>query len=1070
VHSLRLAARRSGAQSGLLATVGAVALVLTALIVGLTGYLDFSATANTRAFVADAGPTASGLRVETKLGDNPEAQTAAAEALFARELDGIPMTVTRTLTDYPLPAALDGEQLRLPDGREARVTPSSDTDIASFATLVEGAWPSAASGDTISGALQADAAQRLGLHVGDVLALGTGATQRLVTIAGTWRANDSGGQRWFGDPGVATGNAVAAGDGTPSFGPLIVDESVLPEFGPDPFVHWVIAIDPHRVTPDDLETLRAVATSLRQDIIDEGTIGKGDILVEGTLAETVSTIQRGLGSVRGVTPIGILLAALIGLIALAQLARLLTLARRPEIALLRSRGASAAWLAVGGVVEALVVAGASCVLGFLAGVELLVLLFGAGAAALAEWLYAVAVGIAVVLLFGAAALREAVRISRRDTIDDSGRARAAATIGTAVLAVAAAAVAVWQSMLYGSPLVTSASGRTAVDPLIVVAPALALVAIALVLLVAFGPFALAWQRIAVRRPRLQPSYSARQVARGIGSYAVAVLVVTLAVGGLVLAAGYSGSWRTLGERAAEVTTGADARVDLPDSGFSLVTPTPLTGAEFRGVDRVDDATPVFSTALSIGDNDTARLTAVPATAIDSVVTRAGGAIDTKELDDLLGGYQQEGIALPAGTSSISLEASVLVTDQFSFDQPFATTGTATVTLWFQNEAGALASTSFTPIVLDSIAPGATEVVPLEFGLPAADGPWWLTAAELSTRAESGWIAVTLSGLTATTDSGTQEVAFDASSWGITTLNSTSSGWDPKPDSLTMNLPGNRMRDAEMRFMQVPGGDVAPGFLVGYGPDPIPVVVSTALADAYDLAVGDRLDLRYAGSGLTITSTVAGIMPTLPGIQTANLVFADLNRLNHYVLMGSPIVLRANQVWLATDGPVDLDNALPAGATVVTPATATDDSFAAPAELALWVAALGCLLLAAISLGAVVLTVVRARRGEVAVLRAVGLSARQQSRSRLGELTAVVLLSVVFGTLGGVAVAALTVANLARSAVLGIPGGLRAVLDFALVPGGILLGGALVVMLVIVGLSAHAVRRQALDTDTRIETR
>src|SRR5690606_11573816 len=128
---------------------------------------------------------------------------------------------------------------------------------------------------------------------------------------------------------------------------------------------------------------------------------------------------------------------------------------------------------------------------------------------------------------------DSIRLARRDAVDDSGRSRTAATVGTTVLALAAAGLAVWQSLLYGSPLITDASGHTSVNPLAVVAPTLALIAIALVVLVIFGPLTAAWQRIAAARRGLQPSYSARQVARGLSSYAVAVLVVALGVGGLV---------------------------------------------------------------------------------------------------------------------------------------------------------------------------------------------------------------------------------------------------------------------------------------------------------------------------------------------------------------------------------------------------------------------------------------------------------------------------------------------------------------------------------------------------------
>ena len=1068
---MRLAIRRSTAQAGLLATAGAVALVLTALVVGLTGYLDFSAAASTRAYFANATPTASGVQVETKLGDDPAAQSAAADALFTREFGSGLVDITRTLTDFPLPATLDGEQLTIA-GREARITPSSDAGLADHATLVDGAWPGAASGDgtvesPYAGVLQAEAAKQLGFTVGDVLELGASGSTTFVEIVGTWRPEDAGDSRWFSDPGVATGNAIPAGDGTESFGPLMVDEAVLPTLGPIPFVHWTIAVAADRVTPGDLPTLGSVATNLRQAIIDDGTIGKGDILVTGSLAETTMTVQRGLNSVRGVTPVGILLAALIGLIALVQLARLLSLARRPENALLRSRGASGQWLTLTGAAEAVVVAILGCALGFAAGAGALLGLFGGSALAFAPWEFAALVGVAVLVIYGTTAFLDSIRLARRDEVDDSGRARTAATMGTAVFAVAGAGVAVWQSLLYGSPIVTSASGRTVVDPLIVVAPALALVAIALVLLVAFGPLTFAWQRIATGHPRLQPSYSARQVARGIGSYAVAVLVITLAVGGLVTASAYSGSWRSLGDRNAQLTAGADIRITLTDSNFPLAEAEPVTGAEFLGVLGVTDAAPVFSTPLTIGEGDAGRLTGIPAPAIDTAVNDASGAVDTAGLDAKLGGFALRGIELPAGATSINLNATLRILGVGSA-APTPTKGYVQSRLWFQSLDGGIVATPFLRVELEGLPAGEPTTTPLRFDLEPTSNPWWLVAIDYTARADAGRLETTYGDLTATTPSGTEHIQFDTRSWGIQPPVAFDTGRSMHQDGLELRLPGEGSLSVGIRLTDV--GATSPTQDGYFMPVPVPVAVSEELAGYYDLSVGDPFDLRFAGSGLVVKATIVSVEPALPGAQSTNMVLADLNALTNFLLRVSPVVPSANQVWLSTDRPVSVGHALPDGATVVTPATATDNSFATPAELALWVVAIGSLLLAAISLAAVALTVSRARRGEVAVLRAVGLSARQQSRSRLAELTAIVLLSAFFGLLGGLIVSALTTANLARSAVLAVPRGLPATLEFALTPGGTLLAIALAVMLGIAGLSAAGVRRQAFDTDERLETR
>jgi ABC-type antimicrobial peptide transport system permease subunit len=138
--------------------------------------------------------------------------------------------------------------------------------------------------------------------------------------------------------------------------------------------------------------------------------------------------------------------------------------------------------------------------------------------------------------------------------------------------------------------------------------------------------------------------------------------------------------------------------------------------------------------------------------------------------------------------------------------------------------------------------------------------------------------------------------------------------------------------------------------------------------------------------------------------------------------------------------------------------------------ATWIAAVGVAVLALLGVGMTAVAGLHARRGEVVVLRAVGLSARQQSAARLREVLSVVGLAVLFGLLSGAAVSWLTIVGLAKSAVVGVPPGLQGTLQVALVAGGGLLAAAIVVMLLIALRSSSRVRHQALDTDERLETR
>lgn len=1085
MHSTRLAARRSRAQAGLLSTVGAVALVLTALVVGLIGYLDFSGTVSTRELVAHSDATARSIRVETELGSDPAAQNARAMKVFDSEFSGVPITVTRTLADYPLPVTHDGTQLTLDTGDEARITPATDPQLQQNAALVDGQWADASSGggsagSPASGVLQADAAQQLNLHVGDVLVLGTGSDAKSITIVGTWRPKDAKDSRWFSEQGVATGNATAAGDGTASFGPLMIDETLIPSLGPTPSVRWTLALDAQELTPDELDHAGLAATSLLARLTAERSLTNGEITVDGTVAHTAAAVHANLESVRGVTPVGTLLVVLIGIITLVQLARLLSLARRPENALLRSRGASAAWLTSAGVSEAAVIAFLSCGVGFVVAAIALGVTFGASAVPFAPWEFAMLAALVVLVTFGTAAFLDSIRLAKRDAIDDSGRARTAATLGTTTLALAAAGVAVWQSLLYGSPLVTDASGRISVNPLAVVAPTLALIAFALLLLLMFGPLAASFQRIAARRRRLQPSYSARQVARGLGSYAVAVLVVTLSVGGLVVASAYSGSWRTLSEHNAELITGADARVMLNNSDFPKAGSTLTAGSEFLTIPGVTAAAPVFSTPISIGDSDTGRITALPQSAMESVVTNAGGALDVKALARALNAPDSTGVALPEGTTSISLSADVGPAD-FAPLHGRTPAGWAQSSVWLHDADGTLITASFPRVDLSELGSGSSLNQVLHVDLPLTEKQWWLTGIDFLVHVDDGYFAVHYSSLDATTSSGTTHVAFDTTKWGATTMNSLGFSSENGVDGLTMGLPSRGSLTSSLRFVDLGGTSSQ---LTGTGvngssffpPQPLPIVVSQELADHYDVKKGDAFALRFAGSGLTINGKISAISPLLPGMQSRYGVLADLAAFNNYILSSSPVVPGANQVWVATSSPGALVSALPKlsalqkGVSIVTPSTAVSNSFAAPAELALWTAAIGCLLLAVISLGAVALTVARARRGEVAVLRAVGISAKQQSRARLFELASIVLVSAIFGIVAGSTVSVLTVPNLAHSAVESVPAGLHAALEFAYAAGGALLLGTLGVLLGIAAVSALLVRRSALDTSERLETR
>ena len=115
-------------------------------------------------------------------------------------------------------------------------------------------------------------------------------------------------------------------------------------------------------------------------------------------------------------------------------------------------------------------------------------------------------------------------------------------------------------------------------------------------------------------------------------------------------------------------------------------------------------------------------------------------------------------------------------------------------------------------------------------------------------------------------------------------------------------------------------------------------------------------------------------------------------------------------------PTSLRHLLPANARIDTAADAAGRTVLATAALAWWLGAAGCGLLALLTLVTVGRGQLRSRRGDVAILRALGLTVREQQVLRGRELAWTTVFGLAAGMVAGVAVAVLVVPQLARAAV------------------------------------------------------
>ncbi|MCT9820553.1 hypothetical protein N3K63_09690 [Microbacterium sp. W1N] len=722
--------------------------------------------------------------------------------------------------------------------------------------------------------------------------------------------------------------------------------------------------------------------------------------------ELDARIGAGVAALTAAAPALGLLIALVAGTAVAQLARLLAVQREHETATLRARGRSSRQAWAADAVEAALIALAGLVVGVPVALAAAPLV-GAGAGdALALWPVAPAVAIVLALIF-----LVALRLSARA---DAATRGVRATAAVSVLAVlAGAGLVAWQL-----PSARPGAG----DPIVAVAPAVVLAAAALVSLAVCGALTALIARLAGRRPGLTPSFPARQVARRLTVTAVAVLLVAAASAQIAFAAVYAQTWQSAATTSAALRTGADLRVDLPPQSAR-----PAEVADAAAVPDITRARPALIAQTEIGQTD-AELVAtgsVPSDPADPAAPAAPAATGLRAapLDlgaDATGIRVALSLAAPAGALPVLAEvrlglvlldatgAAVTVTAQ----APVAATGTDTT--------GTAVMTTDTP-------------------LPRGAAPWRLLAvtAELVPGVVSRAVDVSL-------------VSVDAG------------GGAALPVSGAAAL-GGADGDAAVLWLGVP--DTAAS-------DPAPVggQISRALAARLGIGVGDVFEFRYEGTGRRGAVIVTGVVEAVPGASQPLAVATALDALLASQLQRDTTIVPATSVW--ADGPAGAAPALSEALGDRPVATGTPGVTAqvVGALVPAWgVATAGAVLLTLIAAIAIVQTLALARRRDLGVLRALGVTARRQARMRVAELTSLFGAALVVGAAAGLAAAVVVVPALVVAVTPGIlPDTATPVVDAATLLIALV---ALALALAVVAVAAGAaVRRGAAAATVGEEAR
>ncbi len=937
--------RRALSRLGQLLAFAGVVMLVAGFLAFLGGAAAPVLDAGARHLVDGAGATGSTARIQTRLpgeddGQDADAQDAAVQQAIDTALRGLPATVHRSVLALSIGAEFDGDAVR--------VQGLADPELPEQAELTAGAWPTAAD----EGAMQAAAADRLGVDIGDELVIADAS----ITIVGLWTANDPAAAPWFGDPAMGSGRDGDAG------GPVLVDESVLAALGEHPYVRWTIVPERSAIQLSTLGSWADALARLKAEVRRLPTTNNSIELL-GTLPDTLARTTRATGVAAGILGLPLVLVLVAGGVVLGLIARAIAAGRRVEFALLRARGASLRALTAAAAREAAGAAAIGGVLGAAAAIAVLLLGFPVhlpGDATTIVILLSAAISCAVVILAVVLATIVTVVELRAPVTGraESGRAALFASLGPLVLVAVVAALALAQFLGLGSPIDVRSDGTVRTDPLALAAPMAVLVAVSLAAPVVIGPLSLIAERVARAGRGILPVLPLRQLARRARSVAAGVLVIALAVGSAVLVVAFHLAAQDAAARAEHAATGADLRLQYAvrstvGEGYAAV-----SSDDVAGVPGVNDSFAALAQLASLGQDGVPLIAADPARL--AAVTGADPEL-AAVADDLASGRAI--VPLPENARELTFDG-VLTT--------FGVIPESTeldVVAWLVDADG-----SALYLRLGSVPASIDGPVSVTGTVPeAATGILALAFAPAPTLPAGATIGVHLDGLTTAAGdldwTGSRELSLS------------------EPDRL---LPA------------VPDGGV-------------PVVLTRPLSQRIDAPVGATLGIRIGGVPAPLLLRVVGVLDELPGLPEGLGMVTDLASLETASLAISGSVPAANELWLIAPDPdaalTGLRESLAVRAAIVTPATVSTRPVLEPATALFAAGAVATLVLAVLGFAAVAAAIGRQRRVEFTPLRSLGLTAARVRRARAIELVASAVLAIVLGAAAGILTAALVVPGL-----------------------------------------------------------
>jgi hypothetical protein len=509
---------------------------------------------------------------------------------------------------FRLESARWAETLQLSSLATSTTTANRQIELASLegistqAALTAGTWPGPPRhGDPVPAALPAAAASQLHLTVGSVLT-GTpqsGGTPTTLEVTGLYRAMNPASTYWALDllpvSGISAQRSsysiagLSSQESTTTYGPAVVNPAAFGGALTVSQASWTVLPQAPAMARGNLEALNA---DTRKAVLQLSVLLPKGLNVTSGLPQLLTGIASTIVLTRSLFTIAALQLLLVAGAGLVLAARLLSGVREEESALLRARGATR-WQVVRPVLaEAAVLSAAAGLAGVLVGTRLTSVLarlahlrlggYASHGITPLAWLSALAMLVLCVAVMAWPALHAPTPDAARLRRGRQARLAGIAWAGGDLALIALAAVAVWELRGY-SAVAHPATGSLGIDPVVAVAPALALAGLALIPLRGLPLLARLADTATDHGRRLAAAMVSWQIARRPIRQAGPALLVVVATATTTLAlAGYA-SWRQSAADQAAFAVGSDVRVDsatgLPLGATGTITRAPgVTGA------------------------------------------------------------------------------------------------------------------------------------------------------------------------------------------------------------------------------------------------------------------------------------------------------------------------------------------------------------------------------------------------------------------------------------------------------------------------------------------------------------